>query len=105
VRVICPGQEGGIKEILLKEHGNLVTVKDEISDPELSYLWWFDWDNGIGFSPWQVINEYAPARDPLLGTVAKVFADLVTEQEKEIKKRTVTGASAVQIAVDQLPNQ
>ncbi|HUX17769.1 MAG TPA: hypothetical protein VMV63_01095, partial [Acidithiobacillus sp.] len=100
VRVVLPGQEEGISEILLKEQGSLVMAKIVVKDINISHLCWFDWNTGIGFSPWQVVNEYTPAKDPLLGTVAGVFTDLVTGQEKEIKKRMVSGGSAILLPGD-----
>jgi len=100
VRVVLPGPEEGISEILLKEQGSLVTAKIVVKDINLSHLCWFDWSTGIGFSPWQVVNEYSPAKDPLLGTVAGVFAELVTGHEREIKKRTFSGESAILLPGD-----
>jgi len=99
VRALLPGQSMGIREVLLKEQGTLVTAK-VVKDPDFCFLCWFDWSTGIGFSPWQVVNEYTPAKDPLLGVVAGVFTDLVTGQEREIKKRTDNGESAILLPGD-----
>lgn len=88
VRAVLPAGYVGTREVLLKEQGdNTVAAKIVASEPGLSFLCWFNWETGVGFSPWQIANEYVPDRDPLLGLVAEVFCDLVTGSEKDVRKR------------------
>lgn len=90
-------REGGIREVFLREAGpTLVYFQAHVDGlPRGVLRGWFDWEEGVGFSPWQLVHGFRPADDPLLGLAAGLFAELVTAEPHRIAHKVRSGGGRV----------
>lgn len=87
VRAAVRGR-GIIRSVFLRECGGS-TVAFEIEAEGLPdpMRGWFDWEEGFGFSPWQLTNGFRFEDDPLLGMASELFAELVTAEPKALARK------------------
>lgn len=87
---------GIIRSVFLRECGGS-TVAFEVGAEGLPepMRGWFDWEEGFGFSPWQLANGFRFEEDPLLGLASELFAELVTAEPKALARKVGAGGGRI----------
>lgn len=83
-------REGPVKSVFLREVAPTV-VFFELEPPGLpagAVRGWFDWEEGVAFSPWMLTNGFHFARDPVVGLASLLYSDLVTAEPRRVAART-----------------
>jgi hypothetical protein len=95
VRAAVRGR-GIIRSVLLRERGgSKVAFEIEAEGLPDPMRGWFDWEEGFGFSPWQLTNGFRFEDDPLLGMASELFAELVTAEPKALARKVGAGGARV----------